>query len=147
MAHKPLILIVCTGNSCRSQMAEAFLRQTVGQVVEVASAGSEPSGYVHPLAITAMAEVGLVLEDARSKSLDEFQFRQVNTLITVCENAGRSCQSLSGHTRHYHWEFLDPAQARGNDAERLELFRKVRDEIAQTFIAYGRGRLDGAAQA
>ena len=147
MTRKPLVLIICTGNSCRSQMAEALLRKTAGHAIEVASAGSNPSGYVHPLAIQAMAEIGIEMKKARSKSLDEFLSREVETLITVCEDADRSCQTFAGHIQRYHWGFHDPALAEGDDQERLEVFRRVRDEIRQVFNAYGCGRLDGAQSA
>ena len=106
MAVKPLILILCTGNSCRSQMAEGFLRAAGESVLEAASAGSNPSGYVHPLAIKAMAEVGIDLADGRSKHLDEFLEREVETVVTVCGNADQVCPEFPGQARRYHWGLL-----------------------------------------
>lgn len=125
-------------------MAEAFLRQTAGETIEVASAGSAPSGHVHPLAVRAMAEVDLRLETARSKSIDEFQSRSIETLITVCANAGSACHTFPTHGRHHHWEFPDPALAQGSEAQRMAIFRDVRDAIEQAFTAYGQERLEGA---
>ena len=142
MSAKPLILVLCTGNSCRSQMAEAFLREAGGDAIEVASAGSKPSGYVHPLAIKAMAEKGIELTDARSKSLDEFLDRDVETVITVCGNADQACPTFPGQVRRYHWGFYDPALAEGSEDEQMEVFRRVRDEVEMVFTAYGRGRVD-----
>jgi len=140
----PIVLILCTGNSCRSQMAEAFLRKAADGAVEVASAGSKPSGYVHPLAIRAMAEVGIDLDGARSKSLDEFVEDGVETVITVCGNADQACPTFPGQVSRYHWGFYDPAEATGTEDEQMEVFRRVRDEVERVFTAYGRGRADSA---
>lgn len=139
---RPLILILCTGNSCRSQMAEVFLRKAVGEAIRVESAGSKPSGYVHPLAIRAVAEVGLDLSEGRSKSLDEFLDQDVETVITVCGNADQACPIFPGQARRYHWPFDDPAHAEGSEEEQLAVFRRVRDEIDRVFSAYGHGRID-----
>jgi arsenate reductase len=139
---KPLVLILCTGNSCRSQMAEALLRRSAGDVLRVESAGSKPSGYVHPLAIKAIEEVGLDLSNGRSKSLDEFLDQDVETVITVCGNADQACPIFPGQVRRYHWPFFDPADAEGSEEEQREVFRQVRDEIDRIFSAYGHGRKD-----
>ena len=148
MDEKPLVLILCTGNSCRSQMAEAILASVAGDVIEVASAGADPSGYVHPLAVTAMAEVGLDLdpENFSSKHLDEFLGRPVETVITVCGNADKECPTFPGQQYRYCWRFEDPADAEGSEEEKLECFCRVRDQIRMVFEAYGRGRCDQAAQ-
>ena len=148
MHDAPLVLILCTGNSCRSQMAEAILRSVAGEVFAVASAGAKPSGYVHPLAVEAMAEIGIELDPAtyRSKHLDEFLARPVETVITVCGNADRECPRFPGQQYRYCWRFDDPADAEGSDAEVLDCFRRVRDEIRMVFEAYGRGRRDQAAE-
>jgi len=143
--ERPLVLVLCTGNSCRSQMAEAFLRAAGGGVIEVASAGSRPAGYVHPMALRVMEEVGLELEGFRSKSLDEFLGREVETVITVCGRAGELCPVFPGQARRYHWGFDDPADAEGSEEEVLAVFRRVRDEVGAVFSAYGRGRVDGRA--
>lgn len=142
----PLVLILCTGNSCRSQMAEAFLRKAAGDALRVASAGSKPSGYVHPLSIEAMKEIDIDISDARSKSLDEFLEQDVETVITVCGNADEACPSFPGQVRRYHWGFEDPAHASGDKEGQMLIFRRVRDEIEQVFSAYGHGRRDGAGQ-
>lgn len=141
----PLVLILCTGNSCRSQMAEALLQKAAGDSLVVASAGSKPSGYVHPLSIKAMSEQGIDIGEARSKSLDEFLDQDVETVITVCGNADQACPSFPGQVRRYHWPFDDPAHAEGTEDEQMEMFRRVRDEIDRVFSAYGFGRRDAVA--
>lgn len=139
----PLVLILCTGNSCRSQMAEALLQRAAGDCLRVASAGSKPSGYVHPLSIRAMAEIGVDLSSARSKSLEEFLDQDVETVITVCGNADQACPIFPGQVRRYHWPFDDPAHAEGDEEAQMAVFRRVRDEIDRVFSAYGFGRRDG----
>ncbi len=141
---KPLILVLCTGNSCRSHLAEGLLRAALGDGFEVASAGSNPAGYVHPLATRAMEEVGVDLSGHRSKHLDEFLDREVETVITVCGNADQACPVFPGQLNRHHWPFDDPAHAAGTEEEQLAVFRRVRDEIARVFGAYAAGRLDGA---
>jgi arsenate reductase len=141
---KPLILVLCTGNSCRSHLAEGLLRAALGEDFEVASAGSNPAGYVHPLAIRAMEEAGIDLSGHRSKHLDEFLDREVETVITVCGNADQACPVFPGQLNRHHWPFDDPAHATGTEEEQFAVFRRVRDEIARVFGAYAAGRLDGA---
>jgi arsenate reductase len=138
-----LILILCTGNSCRSHLAEGFLRAAVGNAFEVASAGSQPAGHVHPMALAVMKEVGLDISAHTSKHLDEFLNREVHTVITVCGNAVQACPVFPGQAEQHHWPFDDPAQAQGSDAEQLAVFRRVRDEIRAKFEAYARERLAG----
>jgi len=140
----PLLLVLCTGNSCRSQIAEAYLRQASLGQFEVASAGSDPAGYVHPLALRVLEEAGVPLPDPRSKPLTEFLDRSVETVITVCGNADQACPVFPGQARRYHWPFDDPAHAEGSEEQQLEVFRRVRDEIAAVFGAYAQGRHDGA---
>ncbi|MFT5469764.1 MAG: arsenate reductase [Verrucomicrobiales bacterium] len=123
-------------------MAEALLREASSGLFRVASAGSNPSGYVHPLAIKAMGEVGIDLGEARSKHLDEFLEQDVNTVITVCGNADQACPIFPGQAHRYHWGFYDPADATGSEDEQLLVFRRVRDEIRQVFEAYAIGRVD-----
>ncbi len=123
-------------------MAEAYLQKVVGDNIRVESAGSKPSGYVHPLAVKAVEEVGLDLSKGRSKSLEEFLDQNVETVITVCGNANQACPVFPGQERRYHWPFYDPAHAKGFEDEQLEVFRKVRDEIDRVFSAYGHGRID-----
>jgi len=140
----PLILVLCTGNSCRSHLAEGILRAASGGVIRVASAGSKPAGYVHPLAIEAMKEIGIDISTHRSKHLDEFLGEKVETVITVCGNADQVCPMFPGQVNRYHWGFDDPAHAEGTDEEKMIVFRRVRDEIRRVFEAYAAGRKDGA---
>lgn len=137
---KPTVLILCTGNSCRSHLAEGFLNAVAGHFLDVQSAGSKPSGYVHPLAIKVMAEVGIDISNHRSKHLNEFVARPVETVITVCGNADQACPVFPGQVNRHHWPFDDPAHAEGTDDQKLAVFRRVRDEIRQAFEAYGRER-------
>jgi arsenate reductase len=136
---KPLILILCTGNSCRSQMAEAILRREAGDRVDVESAGSEPAKYVHPKAIQVMSEDGMDISENRPKHLNEYLNRKVHTVITVCDNADEACPIFPGIVARYHWGFEDPAKAQGTEEEVLLVFRRIRDEIAKVFGAYGAG--------
>lgn len=142
--NKPLILILCTGNSCRSQMAEAILRREAGEAFEVASAGSQPAGSVHPLAIQTMKEIGFELSGHRSKPLNEFLNQPVETVITVCSHAEQQCPAFPGPVNRHHWPFDDPAKGTGLTEELLPLFRRVRDEIQRVFSAYAQGRKDQA---
>lgn len=139
---KPTILILCTGNSCRSHLAEGILQQALGDNFRVVSAGSNPAGYVHPLGIKAMAEIGIDISDHTSKHLDEFLNGDVETVITVCGNADQACPTFPGQANRHHWPFDDPAHAEGNEDEQFEVFRRVRDEIRAVFGAYAAGRLD-----
>lgn len=142
--NSPIILILCTGNSCRSHLAEGILRRALGpdSGFSVESAGSRPAGHVHPLAVRVMAEIGIDLSSHRSKHLDEFLDKEVETVITVCGNADQACPLFPGQINRHHWGFEDPAHAAGTEEERLAVFRKVRDEIHRVFEAYACGRLD-----
>ena len=142
MAAKPLVLILCTGNSCRSHLAEGILRRAAGDLIEVASAGSNPSGHVHPMAIQVMQEIGIDISGHRSKHMNEFLTRDVNTVITVCGNADQACPIFPGQVNRYHWGFDDPAHATGTEEEILAAFRKVRDEIKRVFEPYAFGYRD-----
>jgi arsenate reductase (thioredoxin) len=137
--EKPFILILCTGNSCRSQMAEGILRRVVGAIVEVQSAGSNPVQFVHPKAVQVMDEIGIDISKNRSKHLNEFLDRKVHTVITVCGNADEACPIFPGMVARYHWGFEDPAKAQESEDKILEIFRRVRDEITRVFEAYGAG--------
>jgi arsenate reductase len=139
----PLVLILCTGNSCRSHLAEGILRAAAGELVNVQSAGSKPAGYVHPLAIKALAEIGIDISGHRSKHLDEFLNQPVHTVITVCGQAEQVCPVFPGQGNRHHWPFDDPAHASGSEAEQMEVFRRVRDEIRRVFEAYAAGWRDG----
>ncbi len=136
---KPLVLILCTGNSCRSHLAEALLRRAAGDLVEVASAGSKPAGYVHPEAIAVLKEIGIDASGHHSKHLSEFLGRQVHTVITVCGNADQVCPMFPGQVVRHHWGFSDPAHATGTPDEIRAEFRRVRDQIRLVFEAYAAG--------
>jgi arsenate reductase len=139
---KPIVLILCTGNSCRSQMAEAILQRAAGELMEVQSAGSKPASHVHPLAIRVLAEIGIDISGNQSKHLNEFLDRPVTTVITVCGNADQACPMFPGQVNRYHWGFDDPAHAVGTEEEILATFRRVRDEIRRVFAAYASGYRD-----
>tara|TARA_B100001939_G_scaffold328441_1_gene323780 strand:- start:155 stop:580 length:426 start_codon:yes stop_codon:yes gene_type:complete len=135
---KPLILILCTGNSCRSHLAEGILRAAVGEAAEVASAGSDPAGYVHPMAVEVMKDIEIDISAHTSKHLDEFLQREVHTVITVCGNADQACPIFPGQAEKHHWPFDDPAKATGGEEEIRAVFRRVRDEIRAKFEAYAK---------
>ena len=136
---KPLVLILCTGNSCRSHLAEGILRAAAGDLIEVASAGSKPAGYVHPKSIEVMKEIGIDISGHTSKHLDEFLNRSVDTVITVCGNADQACPMFPGQVNRFDWGFEDPAHATGSEEEILNEFRRVRDQIKLVFEAYSAG--------
>ena len=140
--EKPVILILCTGNSCRSHLAEGILRAAAGDLLKVESAGSKPAGYVHPLAIQVMSEIGIDISQHRSKHLNDFLNQKIETVITVCGNADQVCPMFPGQVNRHHWGFDDPAHAEGTEAEKLVVFRRVRDEIRRVFQAYAEGRRD-----
>jgi arsenate reductase len=125
---KRRVLILCTGNSARSQMAEGLLRHEGGNGFEVFSAGVSPS-RVRPEAIEAMREIGVDISAQRSKSVEEFAGQPFDYVITVCDNAREQCPFFPAGTTCLHWSFDDPAAVEGDEAERLAVFRRVRDEI------------------
>ncbi len=139
---KPTVLILCTGNSCRSHLAEGILRAVAGDALKVQSAGSRPAGYVHPFAIKVMQEIGMDISAHRSKHLNEFLQQPVETVITVCGNVDQVCPIFPGQVNRHHWGFDDPAHAVGTEEDRLTVFRRVRDEIRRVFTAYAEGRRD-----
>ena len=139
---KPVILILCTGNSCRSHLAEGMLRSVAGDLFEIASAGSKPAGFVHPLAITVLKEIDVDISQHRSKHMKEFLDRPIETVITVCGNADQACPIFPGQVNRHHWPFEDPAHATGSEEEQLAVFRRIRNEIRRTFTAYADGRRD-----
>jgi arsenate reductase (thioredoxin) len=139
---RPLVLILCTGNSCRSHMAEGILRAAAGDMLNVQSAGSNPAGFVHPLAVKAMAEIGIDISGHRSKPLTEFLNQPVHTVITVCGKADQVCPVFPGQVNRHHWPFDDPAHATGTETEQMAVFRRVRDEMRRVFEAYADGLRD-----
>ena len=144
---KPTILILCTGNSCRSHLAEGILRAAAGDTLNVQSAGSKPAGYVHPLAIQVMKEIGIDISAHHSKHMNDFLQQPVETVITVCGNADQACPMFPGQVNRPHWPFDDLAHATGTDEEKLVVFRRVRDEIRRAFTACADGRRDALKEA
>ena len=128
MTKTKRVLILCTGNSARSQMAEGLLRDDGGESFEVFSAGTEP-GHVNPLAIRAMREVGIDISAHRSKSVEEYAGQKFDYVITVCDRARDNCPVFPGGAERIHRSFEDPAAATGDEESRLSVFRRVRDEI------------------
>jgi arsenate reductase len=128
MSDRQSVLILCTGNSARSQMAEGLLRHLAGDRFEVASAGVSPT-RVRPEAIAVMRESGIDISQHRAKSVDEFTDQEFDYVITVCDNANEQCPVFPGNTERIHWSFDDPAAASGDEQARLAVFRRVRDEI------------------
>jgi arsenate reductase len=133
---KKRVLFLCTGNSARSQMAEGLVNHFLGGEWEAYSAGIVPTGHVHPLAIRAMAELGIDISHQRSKAVDEFRDAEFDLVVTVCDNAASNCPLWLGPGRVKHMGFPDPATAIGNEAERLEVFRQVRDSLRQGVLHY-----------
>ena len=137
---KPLILILCTGNSCRSHIAEGILQEVAGDILNVQSAGSDPAGFVHPLAVTVLADIGIDISENSSKHMNEFLSSEVETVITVCDNADQACPSFPGQANRHHWPFPDPAKAEGSKEEIRKIFEKVRDDIRRVFTDFGLSR-------
>jgi arsenate reductase len=131
--EKKRVLILCTGNSARSQMAEGLLRHDAGERFDVESAGTKPGG-VRPEAIAAMKELGIDISGHRSKHVDEFDGQRFDYVITVCDNAKESCPVFVSAAKRLHHSFDDPAALHGSEEERLALFRRVRGEL-RTYLA------------
>ena len=139
METKKRVLILCTGNSARSQMAEGLFRHEGGAGFDVFSAGTKPT-QVRAEAIAVMKEVGIDISEHRSKSVDEFVGVPLDLVITVCDNANESCPVFPGKTQRLHWPFEDPASVEGSEDERKAAFRRVRDQIHRRVRAFlGRG--------
>lgn len=120
-------------------MAEGILRNAASELIDVASAGSNPSGYVHPNAITVLDEIGIDISSHTSKHMNDFLDQDIHTVITVCGNADQECPTYPGQFHRHHWGFEDPAHAKGSEDEVMEVFRKVRNEIKLVFEAYAAG--------
>ena len=133
--NKLRVLILCTGNSARSQMAEGLLRHLGGTRYEVFSAGTKPAG-VNPLAIEAMREVGIDISTQRSKSVAEFAGQEFAAVITVCDNAAEECPIFPGAPQRAHWSLPNPAAVSGTEQEKLGAFRKVREELERRIQAF-----------
>jgi arsenate reductase len=130
MRAKKRLLVLCTGNSARSQMAEGLLRHQGGSRYEVFSAGTRP-GSVRPEAIAVMRELGIDISSHRSKSVDEFAGRPLDCVITVCDNANETCPVFPGSVERLHWPVEDPAAVEGSEETRLAAFRRVRDQLRE----------------
>ncbi len=124
------VLFLCTGNSARSQMAEAIVNARLGDTWQAFSAGTQPTGYVHPNAIRVLAEMGIDISGARSKSAEEFRDATFDLVVTVCDDAAENCPVWLGEGKRVHLGFPDPARAIGTDEQVMAVFRKVRDDIA-----------------
>jgi arsenate reductase len=136
------VLVICTGNSCRSQMAEGFLRDLTGGSVEVYSAGTHPS-FVHPLAIEVMREIGIDISGHTSKSVREFVDRRFDFVITVCDDAKASCPVFPGSRKTVHMPFEDPVMFEGSAQDGIAKFREVRDKIKAAMGKFVDGELPG----
>ncbi|WP_411827212.1 arsenate reductase ArsC [Luteolibacter sp. AS25] len=139
----PIVLILCTGNSCRSQMAEGILRKIAGDLFKIESAGSDPAGHVHPLAVEALSEIGIDISSYTSKHLKLFLNDEISTVITVCGNADDACPKFQGQVNRHHWGFEDPPKSIRRNETEIEAFRRVRDEISMVFTSFVAGYRQG----
>ena len=131
------VLVLCTGNSCRSQMAEGLINAKLGDQFVAYSAGTQPSGYVHPKAIAVMAELGIDLSQNESKSTELFRGQYFDHVITVCDSAKETCPVWLGNAGYKtHIGFYDPAEATGTDEEVAAVFRQIRDQIADQILSF-----------
>jgi len=135
VSQRTRLLFLCTGNSARSQMAEGLLRHEAGDRFEVFSAGTHPS-LVRPEAIAVMNEIGIDISRHRSKSIDEFKSQDLDTVITVCDNANETCPVFPGKTQRLHWPLEDPASVQGTEEHRHDAFRKTRDLIHARIMVF-----------
>jgi arsenate reductase len=136
MMKKKRVLFLCTGNSARSQMAEGLVNHFLGAEWEAYSAGTHPAGYVHPLAVQVMLELGIDISHHRSKPADEFKDAHFDLVVTVCDDAAENCPVWLGPGPVVHIGFPDPARATGSHAEQLAIFCRVRDAIQQQVFEY-----------
>ena len=139
---KRTVLFMCTGNSCRSQMAEGLVNGLLAEEWQAYSAGTEPAGYVHPLAIEAMAEIDIDISGQSSKSADFYRQADLDLVITVCDHAAETCPIWLGNGQVSHISFPDPAKATGSRTEQMEVFRRVRDDIRRRVLRHLLGRGD-----
>ena len=133
---KARVLFLCTGNFCRSQMAEGLVNHLLSDEWQAFSAGTRPSGYVHPLAIKVMAEEGIDISKNESTSTDLFRGETFDLVITVCDNAAEDCPTWLGESKVVHISFPDPAEASGNEREKMAVFRSVRDDIRRRIFFF-----------
>jgi arsenate reductase (thioredoxin) len=144
--QKKRILVLCTGNSARSQMGEGLFRAEGGGAFEVFSAGTKPSS-VRPEAIAVMKEIGIDIASHRSKSVDEFAGQSFDYVVTVCDNARDTCPAFPATAERIHWSFEDPAAVEGSEATRLEAFRHIRNLIHERVKTFYRDHAAGVAAA
>ncbi|ALX49169.1 arsenate reductase (thioredoxin) [Lentibacillus amyloliquefaciens] len=135
MSEKPILYFLCTGNSCRSQMAEGFGRKYLGDKWDVRSAGIEAHG-LNPMAVKAMEEAGLDISNQESSTIDTDLLNNAKIVVTLCGDARDNCPMTPPHVENMHWGFDDPAKAEGTEAERWQVFERVRDEIKQRIIQF-----------
>lgn len=128
---KRRVLFLCTGNSARSQMAEALVNARWGDRWQAYSAGTRPAGYVHPMAVEVMREIGISMEGARSKAVNEFLGQAFDLVVTVCDQAAEACPVWPGQARRVHLGFPDPAAVQGSPETVRQAFRRVRDDLAE----------------
>jgi arsenate reductase len=129
------VLILCTGNSCRSQMAEALINEKLSDTWQAYSAGTEPSGYVHPKALLALEEIG-IYHSGVSKHVDDLPTKEFDSVITVCDDAAENCPVWLGQGMRMHIGFPDPAKVEGTEEEIMAVFRTVRDDISNRVLGY-----------
>jgi len=129
------ILFLCTGNSCRSQMAEGFARKMLPKNIEIFSAGLEPKS-VHPMAVKVMQEAGIDISQQRSKNISEIPIDKIDLVVTLCGDAAERCPIFPGKVKKIHWSLDDPAKVQGSQEEIIKIFRKVRDKIKSYIISY-----------
>ena len=130
---KKKVLFLCTGNSCRSQMAEAIVNARLGESWEAVSAGTKPTGFIHPKALAALSEIG-IQHIGHSKPVDEFRGVNFDLVITVCDSAAEECPIWLGKGKRVHHSFPDPATAKGTDDEVMQVFRSVRDDMEHEML-------------
>ena len=128
------VLVLCTGNSCRSQMAEGWINKLLGERWEARSAGTSPAARVHPLAVKAMAEVGVDISGGKPEHVDAYLDQPWDLVVTVCDSAREACPTFPRPVPKLHLSFFDPAGAGGTDDERMRVFRRVRDEIRDRLL-------------
>ena len=133
--NRKKVLFLCTGNTCRSHKAEGLTNHYLGKEWQAFSAGTEPTGYVHPLAIRAMAELGIDISSHYSKNADEFRQKALDLVVTVCDDAAENCPVWFGKEKVIRISFPDPAKAPGTDDEKLLVFRQVRDDMLNRVLA------------
>lgn len=134
--EKKKVLFLCTGNSCRSHMAEGLTNHFLGKTWEAVSAGTAPTGYVHPLAIKALAELGIDISENQSQSANDFREMALDVVVTVCDDAAENCPLWLGQGNVVHISFPDPAHATGTEDEQMVVFREVRDGIRERVLTF-----------